>query len=58
MGVGGGGGGGGGGGKGERSLWMDRKKENHQWGERERELRSITVKKKKGSLPENYQIQT
>jgi hypothetical protein len=39
-------------------LWMDRKKENHQWGERERELRSITVKKKKGSLPENYQIQT
>ena len=36
MGVGGGGGGGGGGGKGERSLWMDRKKENQQWGDRER----------------------
>jgi hypothetical protein len=41
-------------------LWMDRKKENQQWREREREreLRSIIVKKKKGSLPENYQIQT
>jgi hypothetical protein len=36
--------------------WIERKRTTN--GERERELRSITVKKKKGSLPENYQIQT